>query len=195
MATCGVSASGGRGGGGFCLAAPGAGRTSIGGGSGATCGWPATGGKRTFLLVKPFLTDPAGNEVTSEGTIGTADNQQITLQTRFAEVPEDSLQILGLNDVKSADNESSSQLILTKEQSELLFKTLETLPGVEILSAPRITTLNGRQAQVSVMDEKTIDAQVYRLGPTVDLLPQVSPDGRSMKLSVGASITRETVRK
>jgi len=40
LATCGVSAIGGRG---FGLAAPGAGRTSIGGGSGATCGWPATG--------------------------------------------------------------------------------------------------------------------------------------------------------
>ena len=160
-----------------------------------TGGWPTTDGKRTFLLIEPTFVDPAGNEITPDGVRGAAGNTQITLQTRFAEVPEESLQILGLNNVKSADHESSAQLVLTKEQSELLFKTLEKLAGVEVLSAPRITTVNGRQAQVSVMDEKTIDAQVYHLGPTVDVLPQVTPDGRSIKLSVGASITRETIRK
>lgn len=41
MATCGVSDSGGRSG--LDLAAPGTGLTSIGGGSGASCGWLATG--------------------------------------------------------------------------------------------------------------------------------------------------------
>ena len=50
LPTCGVSASGGRSGG-FCLAAPGAGLTSIGGGSGATCGWPATGAGGALIVV------------------------------------------------------------------------------------------------------------------------------------------------
>ena len=44
LATCGVSESGGRGLG--LMTAPGAGLTSIGGGSGATCGWLAIGGGR-----------------------------------------------------------------------------------------------------------------------------------------------------
>src|SRR6185295_2499177 len=56
LATCGVSASGGRGG--FGFAAPGAGLTSIGGGSGATCPETDAGG------------DGAGGALTTGGAGG-----------------------------------------------------------------------------------------------------------------------------
>ncbi|MEO7677789.1 MAG: hypothetical protein ABIV39_13600, partial [Verrucomicrobiota bacterium] len=90
---------------------------------------------------------------------------------------------------------NSSQLILTKEQSDVLLKNLKQVAGIKILAGPRVTTTSGNQAEVSVTDEKTIDNHLHRLGPTVNVLPQINPDGRSIKLTVGASITRETARK
>ncbi len=160
-----------------------------------TGGWPTPDGRRTFLLIEPTLIDETGKEITVEQAREKAGTAQIDLQTRFVEVPEELLQSLGLKNVVSDGNQSSAQLTLTKDQSELLLKNLTNGAGIDTLSAPRITTANGRQAQVSVTDERTIDNQKYQFGPKVEVVPQISPDGSSIKLTVDASITRETPRK
>jgi type II secretory pathway component GspD/PulD (secretin)/beta-lactamase regulating signal transducer with metallopeptidase domain len=103
--------------------------------------------------------------------------------------------------------------ILTGPQLHTLLRALEQRAGVDILSAPRVTTASGRQAQISAVQLKTIvqgldlqtesDLESKRpgpyaasfrtaqipVGPTLDVLPRVDADGRSIDLTVIASVT------
>lgn len=158
-----------------------------------TGGWETSPGKRTFILIEPTLIDPAGNEVLIDPA--EASRTQILVQSKFIEVPEQALQTLGLNDVVADGHQSSERLVLSRDQSLRLLKALGDSPGMEVLSAPRITTLNGRQAQVSVAEEKRIGNETYHLGPSIKVLPQISPTGQSIKLTVNGSISREALRK
>lgn len=160
-----------------------------------TGGWAMPEGKRTFLLLEPALMDEAGNEISAEQAREKAGSAQVHLQAQFTEVPEEFLQALGLQNVGSGDAGNSTHLILNKDQSELLFRSLTNGTGVDILSAPRVTTLNGRQTQVSVFEEKTINNKPYTLGQAVDVIPQISADGRSIRLFVHGSISRERPRR
>ena len=158
-----------------------------------TGGWETSPGKRTFILIEPTLIDPAGNEVLIDPA--EASRTQILVQSKFIEVPEQALQALGLNDVAADGNESSERLVLSRDQSVRLLQTLGNSPGMDILSAPRVITLNGQQAQVSVAEEKRIGNETYQLGPSITVLPQISPTGQSIKLTVNGSISREVLRK
>jgi len=46
--------------------------------------------------------------------------------------------------------------ILTDPQFRLVIRALEQRQGVDVLSAPKITTLSGRQARISIEDMQTI---------------------------------------
>ncbi len=157
-----------------------------------TGGWTMTEGKRTFLLLEPNLIDEVGNDMSAEQAKEKGAAAQVNIQARFVEVPDEFLQELGLQDV-SSDN--SAQLIFNDDQAKLLFKGLTNSAGTDTLSAPRVTTLTGRQAQVSVLQEKTINNETYVLGPAVDVLPTVSSDGKFIKVVIKTSITRETPSK
>jgi hypothetical protein len=59
-------------------------------------------------------------------------------------------------------------LILTESQTRILIRALELKEGIDMASAPRITTLSGRQARISFEhrvasfeDEKGIFKQLY----------------------------------
>src|SRR5437867_3464231 len=69
-------------------------------------------------------------------------------------------------------------------QNEALANALENTPGVNVLSAPKVSTLDGRQAQVKVGSLRTIGGETYELGPIVDIVPRVSPDGVSVDLTI-----------
>jgi beta-lactamase regulating signal transducer with metallopeptidase domain len=95
--------------------------------------------------------------------------------------------------------------ILTSAEAQRILKNIMEKGGGDILSAPRVTTLSGRQAQVQVIDLKSVvllgepDAPTSKAGsyvtrpaptgPTVDLLPSVLPDGRTIQLTVTPSFT------
>ncbi len=114
----------------------------------------------------------------------------------------------------SAAKNGSLLGIFTEQQYAVLMRALEQRSGVDVLSAPKVTTVSGRQAQIQVVDLKTIvtganpaaliqpnqttppptnlssllTAQVP-LGPVVDLIPNVSADGRTINLRIIASLT------
>lgn len=86
------------------------------------------------------------------------------------------------------------------------FHTGEVGSGaIDIMAAPAITTLAGRQAQVSVHEERTVvtgyspgsgvnskpvvESQTIRTGPSLDLRPTVLADGYSIRLEVNATVT------
>ena len=146
----------------------------------ATGGWLMPNGKRGIVLVEPAIISNAG---------GTA---QVMIQTRFVELSDDALASVGLAGLKSQGKESTSQSILELEQSRLLIQSFETTPGVNVLSAPRVSTSDGRQARVSVTNRRTIDGAEYEVGPTLDVLPQVSPDGKSVEMTIIAQMRLES---
>ena len=145
-----------------------------------TGGWATHAGKRALFFIQPETDETSGQP------------GQITLQTRIIEAPDEVLAQIGLDALKSDAKQSSSHTVLTREQVEAVIKTLESTPGVNVLSAPRLSTADGRQAQVKVMDSKTINGQQYEVGPTVDIVPRISPDRASVDMTVIARLQLPT---
>ena len=141
-----------------------------------TGGWTTPSGKRALFFIQPEID---GADVQAG---------QITLQTWIVELPETALTQLGLDGLKSAGKQSSTQAILTTEQAEAILKALENTAGVDLLSMPKITTLHGRQARVQVSDVKTISGETFEVGPSVDILPHLSADRTSVDLTVSAQL-------
>jgi len=147
-----------------------------------TGGWPTADGKRTLLLVEPVI-----GEAEMAG--------QVTIQARFAEMPEDVLIKAGLDWMKSDAKESTAQSILDPEQAAHLLATLENSLGVNVMSAPKVSTLDGRQAQVKTVNLRTFGpGETHELGPVVDVVPNLSADGRSVDLTVIAQLKLESTK-
>jgi len=60
------------------------------------------------------------------------------------------------------------------------------------MSAPRIQTGDGRQARISVTQQKIIAGQEHTLGPSLEIDPRIATDGSSINLSVSAHLTKPT---
>jgi general secretion pathway protein D len=102
--------------------------------------------------------------------------------------------------------------ILTDPQLRVVLRALEQRSGVDVLSAPRVTTLSGRQAQIQVVDLQSIvtglnpDAlnapgagratnaspfttAAIPAGPSLDIIPWVAADGYTIQLTVIPTVT------
>lgn len=114
---------------------------------------------------------------------------------------------------------STATRILTDPQFRVLLRALEQRPGVDVLAAPKITTLSGRQAQIKVVEVKHVVtglqsepapaplqtpgatnathgsrvlAEPVEFGPMIDVVPRVLADGRTIELNVTTAV-RELV--
>jgi type II secretory pathway component GspD/PulD (secretin) len=83
-------------------------------------------------------------------------------------------------------------------------KRLEARAGVDILATPRITTLSSRQAQIKIVDIKYVVTDLdhsggetngpqpisepFELGPVLDVIPVLQPDGVSIELKLISTI-------
>jgi beta-lactamase regulating signal transducer with metallopeptidase domain len=90
--------------------------------------------------------------------------------------------------------------ILTPQQFRSVLKALEQQKGTDVLSAPQVTTLSGRQAQLKAVDVRYIVtglqtntqpggnpmpiSEPIECGPTLDVVPQVGADGYTIHLVV-----------
>lgn len=70
-------------------------------------------------------------------------------------------------------------VVLPQDRADELTQRLQRTAGVELVAAPRVTTLSGRAAEIAV--GKPADAQV-------SVLPQVEADGFSIVLEVAAKL-------
>jgi hypothetical protein len=142
-----------------------------------TGGWKLPSGKRVLVFVRPQMSGDGGQP------------GQILLQIRILELPEEVLGQVGLEGVASDNKQSTSRTILTVEQAAAVMKTLEETAGVNVFSAPRITTLDGRQAQIKSVDVKTLPSgEKYEVGPSVDIVPRITADGSSVDLAIAAQV-------
>jgi general secretion pathway protein D len=156
---------------------------------------------------------------------------QVTIEIKFVEMAADDSKALGLDwllntngmatitttrpvplsrknfdepRLQSATNFPLAPLagILTPSQFRVVLAALEKRPGTDVLSAPKVTTLSERQAQVKLVDVRYIVtdldtsekdkiqpiAEPFEFGPVLDVVPYVSADGYSIQMTIIPSV-------
>jgi general secretion pathway protein D len=98
---------------------------------------------------------------------------------------------------------------LTDAQFRVVLRALEQRQGVNILTLPKVTTLSGHQAQVKTVNVRYVVtdldlsqivsnattgalngvqpkpiAELFELGPVLDVVPYVQADGRTIQMTV-----------
>jgi beta-lactamase regulating signal transducer with metallopeptidase domain len=106
---------------------------------------------------------------------------QVDIQGRFVEIhgslPPELVGVLSTN---------RSSVRLTAAATRGLIKVFEERDGIDFLTAPHMTTLSNRGAEISVSDVKVIDGK--NAGPTLQVIPDVS--NPAIELSVFASMVQ-----
>lgn len=149
-----------------------------------TGGWKLPSGKHGLFFIEPVAVDPAGNTVSDASSAN-----QIVVQTRIVEVPEETLSRHGLTALKNDAAETGGKMLLAQPELKALFSALEQEPEVNVLAAPRLITLSGRQAQIKIADAHTTPTgESYETGPVLDLVPSIAADGRSIDLRLSAEM-------
>jgi Flp pilus assembly secretin CpaC len=143
-----------------------------------TGGWKLPSGNHALFFIEPVVGDA------DSGSPG-----QIMVQTRVVELSEEALSRHGLTGLKSDAAETGGQLLLTDAQQRQMLGALEREEGVNILAAPRLSTLSGRQAQIKVVNvHMTPAGESFETGPILDLVPTVAADGRSVDMRLSAQM-------
>ncbi len=145
-----------------------------------TGGWKTKEGKHTFVFVD-------ATKIPNEEPL------QLDLRTKYLELPDELLAKHGLTGLVSDKNDSTAHSSISREQMRALFESLKDQPGVDLLSAPTVTTMDGRQAQIKAVDViKTPNGQELELGPSVDIIPKATEDGEFIDLTVLAHLNRRS---
>lgn len=135
-------------------------------------GWPTEPGQRTIALVTP-KAPPGGNGM-------------VLIESRFVSLPEAVLSGPGWEAFQNlADGEAASGLFEAGQARQFLAE-LKATEGVTVTSAPRVTTLNGREARVST-------GAPGENRDMVSFLPVLRPDGRTIDLTVSNALFRPSL--
>ena len=156
----------------------------------AVGGWSTLEGKRTIMLIEPAIGNPQTTEAPAT----------IQLASRVFQIPDpildkiiSDLNLSRLEKLRTEERAVTSHEIFSGEETTRLVKALETTTGVELLAAPRVETMNGRQAVVSITRNQVIEGQMQVLGPTLDIEPRIAADGASFNLTVVARLRTSSV--
>lgn len=164
---------------------------------------------------------------------------QVTIETKFVEIIGADTKALGLDWFIAATNASAAgnqpvtvtglqsdpqfaglkpnltrivgtaSGVLTQEQYREAIKKFGQTPGIDMLAAPKVTTLSGRQARIEVSEMKAIvstqrngtadstrssnstspyEVANVPVGPSLDVTPFVSADGKSIRMDLAAKV-------
>jgi hypothetical protein len=151
-------------------------------------GWETKPGRRTFVLTIPSRMDAAGN-VTADPNAN-----QVLMESHIVELTEAAARDLGLSKFAPAngDQEGYHQLFRNEETHDLLRRIKET-EGADILSTPRILTLNGSQGIVSIPEPfQAPNGHELHLGPMISILPSIDSKTDGIGLAVKAEMNLRT---
>ena len=119
-------------------------------------------------------------------------SQQVTIEAKFAKLPATVLKKLPLEAIGIDIGGAGVATILTDPQLRSLIHTIEQQTGADILTPPKVTTLNNRQAKVGVVGTGDPGAGEAKLGPSLDVIPEVSADRLTISLRTTARLTELT---
>jgi len=123
------------------------GNIGVQGGSAPSFGSPSTSGSRanpTGVFPGPLVTDPVTGAIvgTSPGTVGASATDNVITS--------------GLRNTVNAPAIGAITGILTDPQFRVVIRALEQRRGVNLITAPKVTTLSARQAQIKTVEVRTI---------------------------------------
>jgi hypothetical protein len=136
-------------------------------------GWPNEAGKQTFAMAVP-TRDPSGGET-------------VTIQAKLIELSDEAL---GKLDPTMLVRAASQQATMDPDQLASFSKSLETTPGVSVLSSPTLSVFSGRQGRISIGTSMTVPgtSTVLELGPAIEFTPTLAANG-NVDLAVDAKLT------
>jgi Flp pilus assembly secretin CpaC len=135
-------------------------------------GWQTQPGKQTFAVAVPNI-DPANP-------------QTVDLQTKLFEVSEEAL---GKLDTTMLARAAGQQATMTPEKVATFLTSLESTPGVSVLSSPRMVVFSGQQGRVFVGNHIVTPDGPMELGSSIEYTPTLGADGESVELAVNAKLT------
>lgn len=138
---------------------------------------------------------------------------QINIKTRFVEIPASQLEVFvpELTTSMKSDLAQNWTGMLTEPQMNQVLLRLKTNKSFSLLSEGEVTTLSGRQAQLQVVEVRTIVTGInpkaltppgitstnkdgsgetlvnttnMLFGPVIDIIPAITPDGYSVAMTV-----------
>ena len=163
--------------------------------------------KHLWVLAAAQLAEPPRhNPVQNVAQAPDTPPPQLMIEAKFVEFS-DPLDVLELrNLVIGGENWATNAFwgILPPSKYRDLIKRLERRQGVDVLAAPKVTTLSGRRAQIKIVEVRYIVtdldpspgptnpplsvAEGFELGPTLDVAPVARADGLSIDLTLISSI-------
>ncbi len=104
------------------------------------------------------------------------------------EGPDDVLTDLGLDNLFTDSRTNDVAHLLSEPQTRTLMAGLVGGAGVDVLTAPRLTTKDGMQARIDVTQRKTEGDVMIQVGPAVELTPKIAANG-TLDLAVNAQFS------
>jgi hypothetical protein len=133
-------------------------------------GWETKPGKKALAVMTPVV-DPNNP-------------QSITVNANWIELSTDAATNLNLDSLLAGVGQ---QTTMDQARVDAFIKQLQQTPGVSILSTPKVTTISGREAQVSVTEQRSTPGGMVDFGPQIGFVPTQRQDG-SIDLAVDATV-------
>jgi hypothetical protein len=132
----------------------------------------------------------SGSEAKEEEKTEAQEVAQVLLETRVAEMSHERMATLVKAGFPAVADPKNFSLKMERQTAAAVLRLLEESEGVDVLTAPRVTTLDGREARVSVTDELALpDGTSLPLGLEVGFVPTVLPDKETIHLKVDVKFT------
>jgi hypothetical protein len=132
--------------------------------------WTIGADKRAVAFVYPAVQAGGGT------------NTQVVIRTTLMEVPSEVWGQLGLADIRTDPQLASQSGLVSQQQAESLIASLTSQTNCLILNRPVIQTSDGTPASLFVGE---VTASNQQKGLSLDCLPQLGPDGRTVHLDLG----------
>ncbi len=144
-----------------------------------TGGWKMQSGKRTYVFTTFDPVSEAGNLIAGSETA------QIVVQAKIVLCSDSASEALGLAGFNADGELSMASHKISRNEMAAILKNAAASASAQLLFAPTAVTISGRQVQMSSADVKqTPGGEQYSVGPTIDLMPTISPGGKSLQISM-----------
>jgi RNA polymerase sigma factor (sigma-70 family) len=149
-------------------------------------------GEVTLLRQQPKTASATSAKEEKEDSADKEQKQpaQVTISAQVAELSHERMAMLLQQGFPAVADPKNFILTLNAEQAAEVFRLFEQMEGIDLLSAPRLTTLHGREARIAVTDDLVLpNGETLPLGLTVGVFPEVQPDETSIKLAADVNVT------
>ncbi len=133
-----------------------------------TGGWTTPEGRRGVVMVSPQIIANTGDSAS-----------QITVAFTLLEGAESAFAEAGLGDFLSHAGSIAAQHSFGADEAAALLQQLESTSAVDLLIAPRVSTLDGRQAQITIGDPTGTSISLNVI-PRIEL----SHDGAAVEMNL-----------